>query len=39
MFLDAVGTPKEVTPQNLHEYPYELVSVEVERNLLIYLLH
>ncbi|EDV31083.1 uncharacterized protein Dana_GF15182 [Drosophila ananassae] len=24
MFLDAFGTPIEVTPDNLHEYPYDL---------------
>lgn len=26
MFLDAFGTPIEVTPDNLHEYSYDLVS-------------
>ncbi|XP_034473495.1 uncharacterized protein LOC117780911 [Drosophila innubila] len=27
MFLDAYGTPKEVTPDNLDEYPYDLHGV------------
>lgn len=27
MFLDAVGTPKEVTPENLHEYSYDLHAI------------
>ncbi|KAH8419404.1 hypothetical protein KR222_010671 [Zaprionus bogoriensis] len=27
MFLDAYGAPKEVTPDNLHEYPYDLHGV------------
>ncbi|XP_017860445.1 PREDICTED: uncharacterized protein LOC108612064 [Drosophila arizonae] len=27
MFLDAFGAPKDITPENLHEYPYHLHSV------------
>lgn len=27
MFLDAYGSPREVTPTTLHEYLYDLVSI------------
>ncbi|XP_030384510.1 uncharacterized protein LOC115631814 [Scaptodrosophila lebanonensis] len=27
MFLDAYGAPKEVTPENLHEYPFDLHGI------------